>query len=192
MALSNWDTLAIDHNSDPMNGVIRSELGVEVEIYKNWLYIRDKVAWQEGGGYIEPTVMEIQSGNLIYKDVNVYAERGPQNGIYCIVCTPVWINEEKGKKPNAMIGIGCSGYDGDEWVGVRSESVDFLAGMIKLNIDDLPWSYEKILGNLNFKGALRFNQGDEYFANKLNSGVPTSKIGEAEEPIIMKALKGEK
>jgi hypothetical protein len=133
--------------------------------------------------------MEIQSGNLTYKDVNIYAERGPQNGIYCVVCAPAYINKKKDEKPNAMLGIGCYGYNNDEWIGVRSGSVDFLAGMVKLNIDNLPWSYRKILENLNFKGALRFNQGDGYFAGKLNFSTPVSKIGKAEEPITMKILK---
>ncbi len=188
MALSNWDTLSIDHNSKPINGIIKSEMGVQVEIYKNWLYVRDSIAWQKGR-YIEPTVMEIHNGNLTYKDVAIYAERGPQNGVYCVVCAPSWINKNEDEKLNAMIGIGCYGYSGDNWVGVHSESVDFLIGMIKLNTDNLPWSYKEILENLNFKKALRFNQGDEYLANKLDTDTPTSKIGKSEEPVLMKMLK---
>lgn len=189
MALSNWDTLAVDHDSNPINGVIKSKMGVQIKIYKNWLYVEDDVAWQEGR-YTEPTIMEIHSGNLTYKDVAIYAEKGPQNGIYCVVCTPSWVDEKAGKKPDAMIGIGCYGCSGDEWVGVHSGSVDFLISMIKLNIDNLPWSYKEILEGLNFKKALRFNQGDEYFANELDFSTPASTIGESSEPIIMKALKG--
>lgn len=45
VALSNWDTLAIDHNNNSINGVIKSKMGVTVRIYKNWLYIEDNIAW---------------------------------------------------------------------------------------------------------------------------------------------------
>jgi hypothetical protein len=185
MALSNWDTLSVDHNSNPINGTIRSKMGVQVDIYKNWLYINDEIAWREGA-YIKPIVMEIQSGDLIYKDVTIYAERGPQNGVYCVVYTPSHLNEAKGEGPNAMIGIGCYGYIGEDWIGVHSKSVDFLIDIVKSRINDLPWSYKGILDNLNFKNALRFNQGDAYFANKLKFDIPTSKPEEAEKSILMR------
>ncbi len=106
MALSNWDTLAIDHEGKSTNGVFISPLGVQVEIYKNWLYVRDEKAWQEGGSYIEPTIMHINEGNLHYKDVDILAKRGPQKGIYVLVYSG-W---EHSNTFVAMAGSGVSGY----------------------------------------------------------------------------------
>ena len=148
MALSNWDILSINHNNDHTNGVIRSKLGVTVEIYKNWLYVKDVIAWQSGSGYSKPTIAEIHSGNLIYKDIAIHAERGPQQGIYCIVHTPVWPTDKNDKKLNLMVGIGCYGYTKNKWVGVHQKSIDFLAKMILLTSDDLPLEYKQIVENI--------------------------------------------
>jgi len=186
MALSNWDTLAVDHNNNFINGAIKSKMGVIVEIYKNWLYISDNVAWQNGS-YAKPVVSEIHYGSLIYKDVFIYAKRGPQQGVYCIVHTPIYIN--KNEKPNLMVGIGCYGYDGDNWVGVRHESVDFLTEMLSSNLEDLPLEYKNIIENLDLRAALRFNQGDNYFANNLGFNSPSSKVGTAKEPVLTKIIK---
>ena len=59
MALSNWDTFAVDEKGEPTDGRFTSALGVEVEIYKNWLYVRDEQAWRDGGRFVSPTVMSM-------------------------------------------------------------------------------------------------------------------------------------
>lgn len=177
MALSNWDTLAIDHNNKPINGSIKSKRGVEVEIYKNWIWIRDKTETHE-----------IYSADLIYKDVVIHAERGPQNGIYCIVGTPVWPAEND--KLNLMVGIGCYGFNDDRWIGVCKESVNHLARIIRENASSyLLNAYEEILSNIDLEQAQRYNQGDKYIADNLNINTPTSKVGEADNTIVIQMLK---
>jgi len=192
MALSNWDTLSIDHNSKPINGKIKSKMGVQVEIYKNWLYINDKDGWTDGN-YIKPIVGEIHAGALTYKDVVIYAERGPQDGIYCIVGTPAWADEQESEKLNLMVGIGCYGFDGyrgDRWTGVTEVAVDFLIGMVRLSANHrLLWAHKESLQDINFKQAQRFNQGDKYIADNLKLDMPISKVGESEEPIIRQMFK---
>ena len=84
MALSNWDTMAISKDGKPIAGKLTTPGGVSIEIYKNWAHINDPKSWTEGGHFVEPVVMTLQSGNFTYKDLEVYAERGPQNGIYLI------------------------------------------------------------------------------------------------------------
>lgn len=201
MALSNWDTLALDEKSKPTNGVITSPLGVEVEIYKNWLYIRDKKAWQKGGRYVEPTIATVQFGEMSYKDVQIHAVRGPKEGVYCVV--------EAGEK-DIMVGCGIYGFTGGgRWVGVCKKEVDFLRRWITsyetermiepiLNIKEYRrkfnsmrkkgdkiicldgkyyWQYRDYLfderiRNIKFDKALRVNQGDMFFAANIKGLSP--------------------
>lgn len=160
MALSNWDTLAVNQDGDPVAGTLVSPMGVEVAIYKNWLYVRDAKAWREGGAYVADTVMEIREGVIRYLDVDIHAARGPQEGVYAVVeARPprvplVEACEACGAKAGSrhhvwgcaveprivMIGCGVYGFaergdDGEgggdaTWVGVTPESVAFLRAWI--------------------------------------------------------------
>lgn len=88
-----------------------------------------------------------------------------------------------------MVGIGCYGYNAEYWMGVHPRSVDFLAKMLSSNSDDLPMEYQKIVENLDLESALRFNQGDDYFASKLHFNTPSSKVGKTGEPILTKMIR---
>jgi hypothetical protein len=253
MALSNWDTLAVDENGESTNGVFISKLGVSVEFYKNWLYVRDEKAWQDGGRFVSPTVMQIEEGTLSYKDVNIVARRGPQNGVYAVIQTTIYpptITEDCSKckvkakayrheascpdfvdtKYVVMVGCGVYGYSGEEWVGVTDDSkkflIDWTQGSEKIEVP-LPrlmfnklFSDDQIRAALALKGqvvsrftdenvfvesdshhfedhirkldlskALRFNQGDAYFANKVGTDIPATPPGTAQEPWLTQALK---
>ena len=124
MALSNWDTFAVDEQSKPTNGCIVSSLGVRVEIYKNWLYVHDDKGWQEGEVYVKDLVAEIREGVLTYKDIHITAHRGPKGGIYVIVETG------RDKTRQIMVGIGCYGFVGDEFVGVQQTEIEHLRAMM--------------------------------------------------------------
>lgn len=253
MALSNWDTLAVDENGNSTNGVFISPLGVSVEFYKNWLYIRDAKGWQDGGRFVEPTVMQVEHGTLSYKDIGIIAIRGPQNGVYAVVQTTIYapsLTEDctkcksKAKDfsherecPNfvdtkhlVMIGCGVYGYSGEEWVGVTDDSKKFLGDWIgKASQDEIPmprslfnklatedairahfastgqkvtrvtdenifvayesFSFDEHVRKIDLSKALRFNQGDMFFANKLGVDVPATPPGEADESILIKSLK---
>ena len=69
MALSNWDIFAMNHKGEPCNGKFISPSGIEVGIYKIWIYVRDK----ECGDCNRPnnTVMQIYESRLSYKDVQI-------------------------------------------------------------------------------------------------------------------------
>jgi hypothetical protein len=186
MALSNWDTLSLDEDSKPTNGVICSKLGIYVEIHKNWLYVRDDKAWVQEGGFRKPTVMQIYEGDIIYKDVRILAERGPQEGIYCFVHTTT------SKEPvSVMVGIGCYGYDShSDWVGVTAGSLYYLKSLCtnKWAINLWEENLETILKTLDFSQALRFNQGDEFFSTAFGEAIPATKVGKAEKSVVEKAL----
>ncbi len=159
MALSNWDTLALDESGRPTNGVFTSPLGIVVEIYKNWLYVRDSKGWESGGGYVEPTIMEIQHGSLSYKDVQISAIRGPKNGVYCVVQSAVYPTPIAGVCPTCqakkggwhgvkcpsfvrvkhlvMVGIGCYGYsESGDWLGVEAADKQLLYEWIHKSLEE--------------------------------------------------------
>ena len=183
MALSNWDTWAIDQDSKISNGIFKSKIGCEIQIYKNWLYLQDAVAWQEHGGFVEPTIMELWDGELHYKDTQIVACRGPKNGIYCAV----WSS----KPTNLLVGIGAYGYSGDEWVGITYNEVNWLKDWLA-KIEETScyiWGIKKHIEKIDFETGGRFNQGDAYFADKLDVKTPTTEPGKSDEPVITKLIK---
>lgn len=125
MALSNWATFAMDETGKPTNGVFNVG-NVAVRLYKNWIYVNDTDAWTKDRHYVEPVVMELHDGNLTYKNIEIHAKRGPNEGVYCIVT-----NAEYPKpKVKVMVGIGCCGYHNEDWVGITKENLDFLRAMM--------------------------------------------------------------
>jgi hypothetical protein len=191
MALSNWDTLALTAEG-PCNGAFTSPLGVTVEIYKNWLYVRDPEAWREGR-YTEPVIMEIQHGEVNYRDVCILAQRGPQNGVYVMV----WSGYEWNPGADMMVGCGVYGFSerqSDEvevkpedyqWLGVTDESLAFLRQMVVERLDQDWHEPHAILADSVWEGAVRFNQGDAFF---MGADEAATAVGDGEAPLIMQML----
>lgn len=158
MALSNWDTLALGLDGAPCHGTVVSPLGVSVRFHKNWLYVLDPTGWQAGGRFVEPTVMSIEDGTLHYKDVAIYAERGPQEGVYAAVST--------GPLGRAVLGmVGCSVYGFDKagaWTGITADSIAWFSRRIRGTRDHWPESFDP-----DWLGRARsLNQGDAYIAHR--------------------------
>lgn len=191
MALSNWDTLALTHEGKSCNGVFVSPLGVTVEFYKNWVYVRDPQAWRSAGGWAEPTVMEVQHGELRYQDVHIQAWRGPQRGIYAVVSA--W--NRTTDLYTGMVGCGVYGYkqsnledEDDGWVGVLPTSVVWFQGRLTKTYKGtcLPW-----LKGFRLDGATRFNQGDAYFAKALGVETPATPPGESGPTVLEQMMEEE-
>jgi len=180
MALSNWATFAIDQNNKMFGGDFMAN-GVSVEIYKNWLYIRDPAGWTDHGAFSKPVVMEVQSGDINYKGIEIYAERGPKEGVYCVISTGyVHLNSFR-----FIVGIGCYGYEGEDWVGVDVAEIAFLRAMLD-RMDDHRFR------DVDLDGGRQYNQGDLYIASKLGfaGGVPATVPGDAApEPLLTQAIK---
>jgi len=182
MALSNWDTMAVDLGGNPCGGSFASPQGVTVEFYKNWLYIRDEKAWVEGRSFVKSTVAHVNSGDLSYGDVHIVAVRGPQGGVYAVVTSGY------GEKQIGMVGCGVYGFDGDEWVGVTAESKEFLQKFLLSEDQEGFAEFSDKVRAVKLGGALRFNQGDAYVADRLGEDTPASEPGQAEKPILLQAL----
>lgn len=186
MALSNWDTLAIDHEGNSCDGVFESPSGVSVEVYKNWLCLKDS-AWDKS------IAMTVDSGEFEYKDLNLRAYRGPQNGVYFCVYTGYY--KEDKYYLTGMLGMGVYGYEDEEWVGVKKESVDWFGQLMnKIEEDQLGDGVSFIhhiinipdeLRKLDLSSATRFNQGDRYFNKRAGLPLNETKIGESSKPHLV-------
>jgi len=115
-----YDTLALNEKGESVNGIYVSPYGIEVEFYKNWIYIRDEKGHDEDVSFSNNVVMEFHEGLITYKDTNIVSVRGPQNSI----CAVIWSGY--GKDVTGMIGVSCYGYDKDKWVGVNEDTINHL------------------------------------------------------------------
>lgn len=183
MALSNWDTFAMNEKGEPCKE-FKSPLGVEVEIYKNWIYIRDEAGWQEGGQFIKPTIMEIHSSIVRYKDVTIISKSE-----YGTVYIVAWSGYSHKNDLKGMTGIGTYGFRGNKYVGVTDLQLKrlkkFLNKEQKVGWYDIPKEFK----DMDFNKGKRFNQGDMFFHEQLGTDKSCSEVGRAKEPILSKALR---
>lgn len=141
MALSNWDTLAFSIDG-PCEGHVINHIGVSIELYKNWLYVRDPTAWVVGRSFVEPVVMQIESGTVKYGGWDIDARRGPQNGVYVVATSQHYHSEYPKDTPFEdrytdqvfLVGCGVSGYESIEEV-YHDEIAAALEGL-GFHIDD--------------------------------------------------------
>ena len=131
MALSNWDTLSVDHSGKPLAGEYKFKNGVTVEFYKNWLYLQDEEAWKDSdASFSKPTIMQIGNGDIVYRGIHIIALRGPQNGVYAVIWHSEYQKQSEDKNApyrppiiTGMIGCGVYGYSNRKWVGVNKSSI---------------------------------------------------------------------
>lgn len=104
MALSNWDTLAINGKGESSIGECTFSSGTNIEIYKNWCYISNEKMWVEGGGFTSPVIAQFIQGEINIGGVQIKAARNRQDAIFLFA--------SKGYRETLEIfaGIGCSGY----------------------------------------------------------------------------------
>lgn len=84
MALSDWATVAFDHKGQPGVGWIKNPRGTVLRIYKNWVYLSNKKMWTPGMDYINPTIAQINEGDLTIGGFEIHAARGLQNSIFVV------------------------------------------------------------------------------------------------------------
>jgi hypothetical protein len=106
VALSNWDTLAFNAKGQASPGEVENRHGVTLEIYKNWLYVRDPKTWKEGRQYTKPVIAEIGEGTIQIGGFDIVAKRCGQNGVMVVA----GYHSAKYKRHYFFGGIGCSGY----------------------------------------------------------------------------------
>lgn len=212
MALSNWDRLVFGLEGVPVEDFV-SPLGVRVEPYKNWLYLHDPAtARSVREPFTGQVVAEFTNGAIRYRDVELVAVRGPQEGVYWAA----WSGSEHDGSLRGAVGCGVYGYDDDgRWVGVTAESRDFLQQLLAANAPTFdqaelaryaaegvdaaglaelgklrhhPDSLPKPFWSIDLGGAVRRNQGDAYFAEKLGIPDQATPVGEASPPVLRSML----
>jgi len=212
VALSNWDTMAINERCESIDGYWESPAGVGIGIYKNRLHIHDKKTWEDNDyQYSEPIIMMIQEGVLDYKDIHMVALRGPQGGIYVMVWHHEYRDDYSTKITTGMIGIGCYGFEGEEFVGVTPDSIKWLSNEMNAQHEETStmssstgpngeWEDEEFTSTyhdidipdefrkLDLSKAIRFNQGDAYFADKIDSDLQATEPGKAKNTMMSKIL----
>lgn len=193
MALSNWDTLSVNETGESCAGSFVSPLGIQVEIYKNWLYVRSELMWLEGGNYVFPTIAEIREGELVIGDVHIVCRRGPQEGVYAFVWHSRYDRELKQSFVTLMAGCGVYGYRTDtdeaEYIGVTTGSLAFLARLTRQLVasSDIPQDF----GLIEWDKVARFNQGDQFFASTYGIDTPETAPGNADGQLLFEdALEG--
>lgn len=215
MALSNWDTIMIDQNGDPLPGIfVFPSSKIEVEIYKNHLHIHDKKAYiKSEAAYTEPIVMTVDNGSIDYKDIHIVAFRGPQNGVFAIGWHDIYDKEYENHIVEGFIGAGVYGFAGHRYVGVTKSSLKWFHNLInreRIDIDTLcsteyigkkristrqkvAIKYQEFMIPDVFKSmplikGERYNQGDAFFTSHISTPLQNTKPGKAKKTTFSKVL----
>lgn len=145
MAGSNWESFAIDMNGAELLNAEFESGGVTFEVYKNSINVLDALAWREGGSFVSPIVMKIESGSLEYNRVYVAAWRGPQQGVYAAI----WTLGDDLRIDKGILCCGVYGFaDDGSWLGVSKEAREclFKQGREREAPEELLSRYETYLG----------------------------------------------
>lgn len=168
MALSNWDTLAVDLDGQPSDGTFTDPSGMSVSIYKNWVYVRHLAAWAALRGFSEPTFSDIWHGDIRLGYTRILAKRGATKESILVAvyytANQDQVDGEPYRQPivTGMVGIGCYGFAPcAKWVGVEQAEVDELQAWL---MDLQERGDIRVVPDL--ARAVRFNQGDAYFATR--------------------------
>jgi hypothetical protein len=182
MALSNWDTLAFDEKGKSCNGIFDLRGDAKLDIYKNWIYIEHPSAWFEDCMYGQPTVMEIQSGEINYAGCYITVIREDLQSACFVYASDRHYGENTHR---CFAGIGCYGYVDDEFVGVTPKLYELFIKWLANECDNIEWI-------IKVKEAIptRFNQGDAFLSNKIGFDVDTTQIGDANDTLLSKLFGG--
>jgi hypothetical protein len=176
MPVSDWDVLAVDELGRPSNGVSEaSPAGVRVEVAENALHVYGEDLWSPLGSLPRPLGMVVRGGDLLLRDTHVLAEPVARGGL----AWATWFF--RGADPVATVGVVTMGFDeGGRYAGVTPAAVDALRDALAR------WQAGRRLpaglAALPAGHALRFNQGDAFFAARLGHALPATPVGEAEVP----------
>lgn len=95
MAIGNWDRWGLTLDGAPSNGAYRSSGGVTVELYKDWLYLR------QGDG----PPLELREGQIEGTGLKIVARRVPFAVIFVVSEYHAESSQFTG-----MVGVGAYGY----------------------------------------------------------------------------------
>jgi len=185
MALSNYDSLVMNHKGEPCKGEYVSPLGIEVKVYKDWLYVEDNFSWRKGVYFAEPTVMEINSGVLTYKDVNIICVQRESKHCDTVTCFCIWNGWEHRDTLTGIVGACQFGNIQPDVINVLQS---FLNDEHSVSMIDIP----EIFKNFDLSVSKRFKQGDMYFHDKIGTDIQCTVPGEAKGSMFGQLLGFEK
>ncbi len=179
--LSEYDALCVDEFSRSATGITNpSAMGVQIELFRSWLQMRDVNSYRAASGLPRPVVATIPEGEITFQDVIVVATRGPRDGVYFAG----WFDEPGGI--SGIVGVGLSGRVDGQYVGVLATDVAYLADLLTTwgkagRIPDR-------LARVRFESALRYCQGDLFIAESAGFPTPVTAVGCAETPLAYRPL----
>lgn len=113
MGLSSYCTLAFDKKGKSSYGVLNGfSKGTSVQIYKNWIYVRDPRMHFDKGPYTDNVVASIEKGHLHLSEFQIYADRSKiQNAVFVLTQTKKWSKDYKKSQSKLMAGIGAYAFE---------------------------------------------------------------------------------
>lgn len=108
--------------------------------------------------------------------------RGPQDGVYAVVCSPYSYRPAR-----TMVGCAVYGFtDHDTWLGVTAASAAFLAELVHIEQTEL--SQDHRARHTDWLAATRHNQGDADIAGHLGAATPATPVGQPATPVLLQVL----
>jgi hypothetical protein len=98
MALSNWATLAFNHEGSPTQGIFLKDK-IQLRIHKNFLYVDDL-----NKPKADSLISVIDEGELSICGMKIIAKKGQHHEIF------VFASHGYGENVKAFAGIGCYGF----------------------------------------------------------------------------------
>jgi len=197
MALSNWDTLCFNHKGEVCEGKFTSPMGIIVEVYKNWLHIKDEYAHRENPHVMsKPVIAKIETGELRYMDVSIKCEfqsnfddssDDPEDWhsdcnriLYCI-----WNSYDGEPDFTGICGVACM-------ADMDSNDIEALKIFLQDKDKDIYSNIPKRFKNIDLSKGKRYNQGDAYFHDVLGTDRQCTPVGESKDTIFSQIFNNNK
>lgn len=135
MAYGNWAGLMV-RDDDPLACLTwAGQSGLVIDLYKNYLLVS-----QSAYADYRPPSLVVNSCDLKLGDTQIIAERIEEKNaiLFCAQeieaepdGTQRWHGERDDLVTHSVAGIGCYGYDGDEWVGIEDGDLRRLRAFVE-------------------------------------------------------------
>lgn len=170
MALSNWDTFAMNEKSKSCEAIFKSPRGVVVKAYKNWLHIEDGTSHQNNNNISTSVIMTMYSGEITFRDTNIICsfqedenDEDMNRTLFCI-----WNPDYETKITKGICGI-CQFGD------INHESIDCLQKFLA-STDYINFGIPNEFINLDLSKGRKYNQGDMFFHKELDTELHCEEI----------------
>ncbi len=110
MELSDWDSLSFGPDGNSGSGIFIIDEW-NLEIYKNWVYVRTPETIKNNGGFVNNTICHLTEGVLQLGPFIIFVKRGSrQDSVFVFAYCHKYNQELKESNYQFFAGIGCCGY----------------------------------------------------------------------------------